>query len=456
MVNSVLNEAGARTLEMSMKAAARAVSMVALIWITLASAAAAHEVLPTIGDMEVTDGKIRFALEGNFESIVAGIDLDGLDDTGAAPEAEVYDGLRALEPDAFADALAGYWPVMADAITVLIDGEPVVLELSSLAVPDVDNVEIVRQSVLVFTADIADGAQSMQIEWPAEYGVLVLRQMGVDAGWDGYLSGGGLTDPVRLAGGDAMTGWEAFFQFIPVGVEHIVPLGLDHILFVLGLFFLSVNMRPLLMQVTAFTAAHTVTLALATLGYVTIPEQYMWVVESIIAASIVYVAVENIFTDGLNPWRPAIIFCFGLLHGLGFASVLQAYGLPDGSVLPALLGFNIGVELGQLAVIAIAFIILVSAMRLSEDGKANKPAAAIYMGIAVLIVPLLIIPISAVGPDAVEAYLPLLFMLATLAGLASASCAVERFETYRHMVAMPASIGIALIGAYWVVERVFL
>lgn len=430
--------------------------MVALVWITLASSAAAHEVLPTIGDMEVIDGQITFRLEGNFESIVAGIDLDGLEDTEAAPEAEIYDALRALEPDAFMAQFDANWPRMADAIEVIVDGTPVTLELTSIEVPEVGDVEVVRQSVLTFAGDIAAGAEAVQIGWPAEYGVLVVRQMGVDAGWDGYLSGGGLTDPVALAGGDEMSGGEAFVRFIPVGVEHIVPLGLDHILFVLGLFFLSVKMRPLLLQVTAFTAAHTVTLALATLGYVNIPDEHMWIVESIIAASIVYVAVENIFTDGLNPWRPAIIFAFGLLHGLGFASVLGAYGLPDNAVIPALLGFNIGVELGQLAVIAVAFIIVVSAMRLSEDGKVNKTAAWFYMGVAVLVVPLAIIPISAMGPDAVEAYLPLLFMVATLAGLSSASCAVERFETYRHMVAMPASIGIALIGAYWVVERVFL
>ncbi|MCF2870639.1 HupE/UreJ family protein [Octadecabacter sp. G9-8] len=435
---------------------ARAVSMAAFIWITLASAVAAHEVLPTIGDMEVIDGQITFRLEGNFESIVAGIDLDGLEDTEAAPEAEAYDALRALEPDAFMAQFDANWPQMADAIGVIVDGTPVALELTSLEVPAVGDVEVVRQSVVTFAADIAADAQSVQIDWPAEYGVLVLRQMGVDAGWDGYLSGGGLTDPVALAGGDEMSGGEAFMRFIPVGVEHIVPLGLDHILFVLGLFFLSVKMRPLLWQVTAFTAAHTVTLALATLGYVNIPEDYMWIVESIIAASIVYVAVENIFTDGLNPWRPAIIFGFGLLHGLGFASVLGAYGLPDNAVIPALLGFNIGVELGQLLCIAIAFIIVVSAIRLSEDGKVNRAAAWAYMAVAILVVPLAIIPISAMGPDAVEAYLPLLFMVAALSGLCAASCAVERFETYRHMVAMPASIGIALIGAYWVVERVFL
>lgn len=416
----------------------------------------AHEVFPTIGDMEVIDGQLTFRLEGNFESIVADINLDGVQDTENTPQADVYDRLRALDPDAFMAEFDAYWPQMAERIGVVIDGTPIAIELSGLQVPDVGNIEVVRQSVLTFAVPLPDGAETLQIDWPAEYGVLVLRQLGVEAGWDGYLSGGGITDPVSLTGGDELGGWAAFFQFIPVGVEHIVPLGLDHILFVLGLFFLSVKMRPLLWQVTAFTAAHTVTLALATLGYVNIPEEHMWIVESIIAASIVYVAVENIFTDGLNPWRPAIIFGFGLLHGLGFASVLQAYGLPDGAVLPALLGFNIGVELGQLLCIAVAFIILVSAMRLSEDGKANKMAAAIYMAVAVLVVPLAIIPISAMGPDAVEAYLPLLFMVATLAGLASASCAVERFETYRHMVAMPASIGIALIGAYWVVERVFL
>ncbi|MDB4213787.1 HupE/UreJ family protein [Octadecabacter sp.] len=442
---------------LSMKVAwARAVSMVALVWITLASAVAAHEVLPTIGDMEAVDGRITFSLEGNFESLVAGIDLDGLEDTEAAPEADVYDTLRALEPDAFMAAFDEYWPQMASSIGVIVDGTPVALELDSIEVPAVGDVEVVRQSIVVFSGTLPEGAESIQIDWPAQYGVLVLRQMGVEAGWDGYLSGGGVTDPVALAGGDQMSGGEAFVRFIPVGVEHIVPLGLDHILFVLGLFFLSVKMRPLLMQITAFTAAHTVTLALATLGYVNIPDEYMWIVESIIAASIVYVAVENIFTDGLNPWRPAIIFAFGLLHGLGFASVLGAYGLPDNAVIPALLGFNIGVELGQLLCIAIAFIIVVSAIRLSEDGKANKTAAWIYMGVAILVVPLAIIPISAMGPDAVEAYLPLLFMVAALSGLCAASCAVERYESYRHMVAMPASIGIALIGAYWVVERVFL
>lgn len=430
--------------------------MLSALFIGIVGAALAHEVIPTIGDMERKGDRLVFALEGNFESIVAGIDLEGLSDTEVAPEAAVYDELRELAPAEFAAQLQEHWPHMNDAITILVDGVAAPLTLAGVDVRTNANLDVPRASILRFEAALPDNAQMVQIEWPRQYGDLVLRQQGVEAGWDGILSGGGLSEPVSLSGGDEMTGLEAFTRFIPVGVAHIVPLGLDHILFVLGLFFLSTRAGPLLWQITAFTAAHTVTLALATLGYVSIADEHMWIVESVIAASIVYVAVENIFTEGLNPWRPVVIFCFGLLHGLGFASVLGAYGLPEGAVLPALLGFNLGVELGQLLCISVAFILVAAAMRLAADGIANRGAAIAYLAVAILAVPLAMIPISAMGPEATEAYLPLLFMIALLAGLSAASCAVARYDTYRHMVAMPASIAIALVGAYWVVERIFL
>jgi len=112
-------------------------------------------------------------------------------------------------------------------------------------------------------------------------------------------------------------------------------------------------MAPLLIQVTAFTVAHTLTLALSVYGVVSLPSS---VVEPLIAASIVYVAVENILTPNLKPWRALVVFGFGLLHGLGFAGVLVEVGLPHGQFVPALVSFNVGVELGQLAVIALAYL----------------------------------------------------------------------------------------------------
>jgi hypothetical protein len=142
-------------------------------------------------------------------------------------------------------------------------------------------------------------------------------------------------------------------RYVLLGFEHILPQGLDHMLFVLGLFLLSTRLRPLLWQVTAFTLAHSVTLALAIYGIVDLPSG---IVEPLIALSIAYVAVENVLTTKLMPWRPVVVFLFGLLHGMGFAGALREINLPRDDFAKAVVFFNVGVELGQLSVIALAFL----------------------------------------------------------------------------------------------------
>jgi HupE/UreJ protein len=144
-------------------------------------------------------------------------------------------------------------------------------------------------------------------------------------------------------------------QYLTLGFTHIVPEGPDHILFVLGIFLLSRRLKPILQQVTAFTVAHTLTLALSIYGVVRLSPS---IVEPLIALSIVFVAVENILVPELRPSRIALVFCFGLLHGLGFAGVLSEMGLPRSEFLTALLSFNLGVEGGQLAVISVAFLLV--------------------------------------------------------------------------------------------------
>lgn len=143
------------------------------------------------------------------------------------------------------------------------------------------------------------------------------------------------------------------WAYLRLGFEHILPKGLDHILFVLGLFLLNQKWRPLVAQITAFTVAHSVTLGLSMYDVVSLPSN---IVEPIIALSIAYVAIENICTTELKPWRTGVVFLFGLLHGLGFAGVLRAFGVPIGDSLLALVSFNVGVELGQLTVIGLALL----------------------------------------------------------------------------------------------------
>ena len=180
-----------------------------------------------------------------------------------------------------------------------------------------------------------------------------------------------------------------FYSFTRQGFVHVLPLGLDHILFVLGLFFLSRKWKPILYQVSVFTVAHTITLGLATLELISAPSH---VVEPIIAASIAVVALENIFFPNYRHSRLFIVFFFGLIHGLGFAGALSAFDLDPTSLVIGLLGFNVGVEFGQLAVITIVFFLT---FWLKDETK------------------------------------------------------------YRKIAVVPCSILIALMGIYWTIERIF-
>lgn len=333
---------------------ARIVSSLMVLWLLL-TPSHAHEVLPSIADLSDENGVLTVDVRLNIEGLVAGIDLSKVADTNEAPEAASYDELRALEAAELEQRFRTYWPQMAENITLEVDGSRIVPDLVALEIPPAGNIDITRISKISFRAGLPPNATTIRFGWTAEYGALVLRQIGVDKPYDGYLENGDISKPIILAGGGQPDALTTFLRYCAVGFDHIIPKGLDHVLFVLGLFFLSARMRPLLWQVTAFTIAHTVTLALSALGYVAVPGS---IVEPVIALSIVYVAIENIYSDRLMRWRPLIVFMFGLLHGLGFASVLGEFGLPDASFISALIGFNVGVEIGQLTVIAIAFLLV--------------------------------------------------------------------------------------------------
>lgn len=147
--------------------------------------------------------------------------------------------------------------------------------------------------------------------------------------------------------------WVALGRYVKLGFRHILPEGLDHILFVLGLFLLSVRTKDLIKQITAFTVAHSLTLGLAVYGVVRLPSS---IVEPLIAASIAFVAVENMVSKEMRAWRPIVVFGFGLVHGLGFAGGLKDIGLARRDFLSALVGFNVGVEVGQLTVVTVAIL----------------------------------------------------------------------------------------------------
>lgn len=363
-------------------------ALTVFLWLASTSAYA-HEVSPAVADLSHQDGVVTLDIELALEGFLARIDLSSVKDTNESEAASRYDKLRSLEGPELEVEFERFWPLMAPRLRFSSNSFPLTPELGDVSVPDVGNIDLPRLSQIRVTAVLPAGARNVDIGWDREFGALVLRQVDVENPYEAYLAAGVSSGPFPVAGGGKLGAWETLARYTAVGFEHIVPKGLDHILFVLALFFLSPTLRALLWQVSAFTLAHTVTLAAGVTGLVIVPGE---IVEPIIAASIVFVAVENTLSSGLNRWRPIVVFLFGLLHGLGFASVLQEFGLPADRLVPALIGFNIGVELGQFAIIAVAFALLGYWFR----GKA----------------------------------------------------------WYRPVISIPGSLMIAMVGAYWFVERV--
>ncbi|MEM6385534.1 MAG: HupE/UreJ family protein [Pseudomonadota bacterium] len=350
--------------------------------------ARAHEVQPAIMDISIGEETLAIEVDWMVEAAVAGLDLTNLADTNDADNAEGYDALRALPSAEFADRIRAAWPTIENQLQIMSGDRRLPVALEAVEVQDTADFELPRISRLTLAAPLPAGDLPIVIGWEPALGPLIVRQTDIENGYAAFLTPGMVSDPIPRTGGSDQTALEAFVDYVYVGFDHIVPQGLDHILFVLGLFFFSLRMGALLWQVTAFTLAHTVTLALGALDIIRLSPD---IVEPIIAASIVYVGIENLFLRKLPPWRPFVIFGFGLLHGLGFASVLQEFGLGNDHFIPKLIGFNVGVEVGQLAVIAAAWITL-----------------ALFFG---------------------------------------------RFGWYHRRIAAPVSVAIAIIAAFWVLER---
>ena len=284
--------------------------------------------------------------------------------------------LEALAGDAAAKASSAHdcrvrlrdlVPTFISHVDVRVDGTPVI--------PALDSIEVdgTRQAAIVLHATMPPDAKRVTWRSSFVFGSYPLAMRSAD-GHEvvQWLQGPETSAPMAIA---TTSGQPSFMRGLGMGFTHIVPAGIDHILFVVGLFLLSRRPREVFLQVTAFTIAHSVTLGLCLYGLVSAPPS---IVEPMIALSVAYVGVENLMTSRLHPWRLAVVFAFGLLHGMGFAEALAGLHLSAAGFLTTLVSFNAGVELGQLAVIACASAILaiITFVRATASAPATRLASA--------------------------------------------------------------------------------
>jgi hydrogenase/urease accessory protein HupE len=239
-------------------------------------------------------------------------------------------------------------------------------------------------ATIQLTGKVPPGARTFNWSYGWTFATYALTiQTSTGASVTQWLEGGQSSTPSTLTSAEPPVSRPATaLRYLVLGFTHIVPHGLDHMLFVLGIYLLSGRARSVLWQVSAFTAAHSLTLGLSLYGVLAVSSK---VVEPLIAISIAYVAIENIFVSKLKAWRVALVFAFGLLHGLGFAGALKDVGLPRSEFLTALLTFNVGVETGQLAVIGAAFLLVGwhCSQRAWYRARVVVPASALIACIAV-------------------------------------------------------------------------
>lgn len=374
------------------------ISTIAWIWAFAFAVAGSY---PTFAhDFTFTDVCVVLRADETFDiDLTVDVDALALGVPQATDSAVLAQTLRQLPPDEFSAVVEQARQTVLRRVRVRFDDAPVRPEVAfphyNTAIAEFAAIPTVLGTTVRLTGRIPADAGTFTFGASRAFNALhvtILEQLtGASAK---HVLGAGedtptfrLNQPLDATTRSASSG-TTFARYLVLGFEHILPHGLDHILFVLGLFLLSPKLAPLLWQVTAFTVAHSITLALAAFNVVSLPPS---VVEPLIALSITYVAVENVLTPDLKRWRPLVVFAFGLLHGLGFAGVLADIGLPRGEFLLSLAAFNLGVEVGQVAVIALAFL--------------------------------------AVG-------------------------AFRQRTWYRRAVIVPASIVIAAVGAWWTVERI--
>jgi len=164
------------------------------------------------------------------------------------------------------------------------------------------------------------------------------------------------SNQIYLKKTNLISNFKNFSNFFVLGIQHIIPKGLDHILFIFGLFLFSLSIKKLITQITIFTIAHSITLIFVSLSLIKINPQ---IVEPIIALSIVYIGIENIFKNYIKEYfRYIVILFFGLLHGLGFALVLSDIGYRSSTLFLNLISFNIGIEVAQISIILFLYIFI--------------------------------------------------------------------------------------------------
>ena len=331
-----------------------------IISILLFNTSIAHEIKPSIADFNYDENYLNVEVRLNAELILSNIDASNISNTNSSPLTEIYDRYRLLNKKDLENSLLESWKDISSNIDIKINNKLKKIDLIKIDTQDVKNFEISRDTLISFRVLLNQKSENFTFKWIKNYGPIILRENN-DLKLENelvteYLQSGTESDPIFFNENNFRSMFVSFTKFFVLGIQHIIPKGLDHILFIFGLFLFSSSLNKLIKQITIFTIAHSITLIFVSLSLIKINPQ---IVEPIIALSIVYVGLENIFKNYIKEYmRYVVILFFGLLHGLGFALVLSDIGYRSSKLFLNLISFNIGIEVAQISIILFLYLLV--------------------------------------------------------------------------------------------------
>ena len=320
----------------------------------------AHELRPAIANLNIYEEdnitNANLSIQLNLEAIIAGIETKH-SNTKESEKFGEYQDLREMNPAILLNQFNSKIKNFDNKINLTSYNSNLNLILISVVIPEVGNTDVIRDTIVTF--DIQNiKEERFKFSWDKNLGSIILRINSIynKPLYTELIEDGKKSKWFSIKNKTEVELFQNIKEYTLLGFKHIIPRGLDHILFVLALFLLSPKLRPLVLQVSIFTLAHTITLFLGALKIISIPAI---IIEPIIALSICFIAIENLFTENIKRTRSYIIFIFGLLHGLGFAGVLNEIGVSTNLFISSLISFNLGVELGQISVIILSYTLIV-------------------------------------------------------------------------------------------------
>jgi hypothetical protein len=350
-------------------------------WVLCLGFARADVVKPALVEISVLPNyKVELAIDLSLEAAMSDISTQ-YKGTEYAPNANKYNELRALQPKILLDKFLPFSQSFLESIELKINDKVQKLTLSNIDIAIKGYVKRPRKTVLKYRADNTEAVKTIQWQFRKSYGDSAVRYQILkkeEYNWNAWqwLRNGTPSGVIEVNQVVKTSQIERLLEFVAIGFDHVIPLGWDHILFIIGMALSSLLWRRLLLLVSTFTLAHTLTLGLAMLEVVEISPM---IIEPLIAFSIVYVAIENLLVKQSIRRKTLVVFLFGLIHGLGFASMLKSFNMNEDNFITTLVGFNVGVELAQVAIVlGIVFsLLLLRRLKLDYHKFAVKPISVI-------------------------------------------------------------------------------